>query len=409
MTGTNPGTVRPLQWATPPATALVVTARWESGGETDAVVRALAGVLARHRQVEVLALVGPGGPPRHDGAVTVTDLTVDQPEATTAVLVGATLESVAAQRKRPSGWLPEPAATALAAPTRAAWAHVAAAVATHHPTVVVLVGDLGPEAVELVASLDPAVVSVALPLSDHRRPPTAAMVTLLQTVRAVAATSPADAAWWRRYGVDPVDIGAHLPANPYAIREPPAMLLDDGYVAVVDAVDAVGDSALAHDRPGGGHGPAVAVAGWLAGALHPFAVVAVDGADIITWDRGRAHAHTVVTSRSDLWRVLAFARAVAVVEPGPHLARSALEAMLHGTAVLAPAGTLAAAHVAEADGGLVVADDPELLAAVTALAGDPDAAAVLGRAAQEWALPRFGDRGEFSKRVAAVCGLDTSR
>lgn len=396
---------RPLAWTAPDAVAAVVTPRWETGTAIDGMLRALAGVLALRHQVEVLALTGPGRARHRDGALHVVDLTADPSESATSAIAAAALVSAGAARGR----LPEPAATVLGWQPLPAWDQVARTIADQSPALVVLGGTLGPGAIELVAGLPDGTRTVALPMADHRQPLDAAVIALGQIVDTVVATSPGDAAWLRRHGVaDPIDIGTHLPSNPYAVREPPAMVGPDAYVVVVDAVDAVGDSALAHDHGRGDESPAVAVAAWLAGALHPFTVVAVDGADLVIWDRlGRSDRHTVVTSRSDLWRTLAFARAAVVVEPDEHLARSALESMLHGTAVLAPAGTLAAEHVARASGGLVVASDAELLDAARALSDDSRSATLLGRAAQAWAVPRFGDIDSFSQRVAAACGVET--
>lgn len=395
---------RPLAWTAPDTVAAVVTPRWETGTEIDGMLRALAGVLARSHQVDVLALAGPGRARHRDGALHVVDLAADPPESATAAIAAAALVSAGAT----GGRLPEPAATVLGWQPLPAWDQVARHIVDRPPALVVLAGALGAGAIELVAGLASGTRTLALPLADHRHPLHDASVAVGKIVDAVLATSPADAAWLGRHGIaDPIDIGTHLPSNPYAVREPPAMLCADAYVVVIDAVEAVGDSALAHDHGPENDSPAVAVAGWLAGALQPFSVVAVDGADLVTWDHlGRSDRHRVVTSRSDLWRTLAFARAAVVVEPDEHLARSTLESMLHGTAVLARAGTLAAEHVAGSGGGLVVASDAELLEAARALADDPQAANVLGRAAQAWALPRFGDIDRFSRRVLAACGVD---
>lgn len=399
---------RPLRWSAPGPIAVVVTQRWETGTEVDGALRALCGVLARRHQVEVLALTGPGRARHRDGALHVVELTADPPESPAAALASEALAAAAVTSGHHPSWRPEPAATVLGWQPLPAWDQAADQIAACRPALVVLAGPLGFGAVELVAGLPSGTRTVSLPLADHRRPLDADTVALAQIVDTVLATSPADRAWLRRHGIaHPVDTGTHLPSNPYAVREPPAMVVGDGYVVVVDAVDAVGDSALAHDHGHSDEGSAVATGGWLAGALHPFPVAAVDGADLVTWDRrGRCERHTVVTSRSDLWRILAFARTVVAVEPDGHLARSTLEAMVHGTAVIAPAGTLAAEHVAQASGGLVVADDAERLEAARALVDDSRSANVLGRAAQAWAVPRFGDIDGFSRRVSASCGVD---
>lgn len=396
----------PLRWAEPSASAVVVVPEWDTGTEAEVATRSLAGVLARHHRVEVLVLSGRGGPPRRDGALQVVDLAARPPDTATRAVVGEALRDALAAGGLPPDRLPEPAATVLGVPAAAAWQAALAHVADRRPDVVVLAGSLGAGALDLAAALPAGATTAALPLAGHGRPLPGDTVALLRSVGTVLASSPTDAARLAaETGVAPVDVGAHLPANPYAVREPPAMLPAGEYVAVVDAVTAVGDSAMAHDRGGRRYGPSVATGAWLQGALAPVPVAAVDGPDIVTWQRGHGQQHTVVTSRSDLWRVLSHARVVVVVDPDPVLARSVLETLLHGTPVVVPAGTLAAGHVAESAGGLVAGDDGEVLAAVRALVDDDGAAAAVGRSGQAWAMARFGDLDAYRRRVEAACGV----
>lgn len=395
-----------LRWAVPDASATVVVPAWDTGSEAEVAVRALAGVLARTYRVDVVALRGAGRPPRRDGALQVVELTGEPVDATTRAVVRRALAEAATGTGRPADWLPEPAATVLGGPEAHAWQLAADHVAGHRPSVVVVAGTLDPGALEVLDAAPTGTTTVALPLCGCPAAAGSVDRTVLRKAGTVLATGPAEAAWLAEVAGAPVtEVGTHLPANPFAVREPPAMLPAGAYVAVVDAVTAVGDSALAHDRTGRRYGPTLAVGAWLQGALAPVPVAAVDGPDVITWQRGHAEQHTVVTSRSDLWRVLAFARAVVVVDPGPVLARSTLETMLHGTPVVVPAGSLAAGHVAAANAGLVVSSDAERLAALRALVDDPAAAATLGEAGQRWALPRYGDIDAYARRLALACGL----
>lgn len=395
-----------LQWAVPDATAVVVVPSWDTGTEAEVAVRSLAGVLARTHRVEVLVLAGTGSGLRRDGALQVVDLAAAPADTPSRAIVAHALRAAAAAGGRPAGWLPEPAATVLDAPAAAGWAAARAHLAGQEPDLVVLAGLAGRHGLDLVGELPAGTPTLALPLVGHGTELPLDALAVLQSVGTVLATSPTEAGWLAGpTGRAVVDIGTHLPANPYAVREPPAMVEAGNYVAVVDAVTAVGDSALAHDRTGRRYGPTVALGAWLQSAVQPMAVAAVDGADVITWRRGHGQQHTVVTSRSDLWRMVAFARMVVVVDPDPVLARSTLEVLLHGTPAVVPAGTLAAGHVAESAGGLVVDGDAELLAAVRALVDDSGAAATLGRAGQQWALPRFGDLDAYTRRVTAACGI----
>lgn len=409
-TGPDPRPPAPLRWAEPESRAAIVVPTWDTGTEGEVAVRALAGVLARSHRVDVVVRHGTGRPPRRDGALQVVELTGEPPSAATRAVLRQALAAAAADARRAPDWLPEPAATILDGPEAHAWQLAAEHVERTRPQVVVVAGGLGAGAFDVLdAAPDPA-ATVALPLVGLGSDAGDATRDVLRTAGTVLATSSTEAAWVRAAaGVDAVEVGTHLPANPFSLSEPPGMVAPDAYVAVVDAVGAVGDSALAHDRVSGRRGPAVTVGGWLQSALHPMAVAAVDGADIVTWQRGHAEAQPVVTSRSDLWRLLAFARAVVVVEPGPVLARSTLEALLHGTPVVTPAGTLAAGHVTASGGGLVADGDAELLAAVQVLVADGDAAATLGAAGQHWALPRYGDVDAYARRVAEACRVPSGQ
>lgn len=402
MTAATSEPGRPLRWRLPDRRAVLVAPSWDRVGEAALAMRSLAGVLARTHQVEVAVLSGTGRPPYRDGALEVVELGVRPTDDDTVAVVGQMLADAAVAVGRPPGWLPEPAATALGGHRQLAWSALIRRLAASPPDLVVLAQPTGPGPLDLLATLPRSTSTVALALVGSSVDDADTLVAL-RSAGEVAATSAAEEATLAAAGVAATDIGVHLPVNPFALREPVAMLPAGTYVLVVDEVAAVGDSATAHAHAApASPSAAVTTAAWLQAALDPVVVAAVDQADLVTWERGHPRRHPVVTSRVDLWRAMAFARVVVAVEPGRLVARSVLEALLHATPVVAPAGTLAAAHVDAAAGGLVVSGDGDRLAAVRVLLDDADRAAEVGRAGQAWALPRFGDLPAYTDRVARL-------
>lgn len=396
-----PATGGELRWSAPLRSAAIVVPCWDTGSEGELVVRSIAGVLARTHRVEVIVLFGAGGSPRRDGALQVVEVMGPPPQAAVGAVAARALASVAEAGGRAGTWLPEPAATALGGPRMVAWRLATARILGQRTDVVVVAGTTEVGALNLVASLGPGTTALALPLLEHGEVLDSVGVALLQTAKQVLATSPSDVvSIAEQAGVAAVDVGVYLGVDANALREPNGLLGSRRYVVVVDAATAVGYAALAGERRSQQHASTVAVAARLWTTLRPLQVVAVDGADLVEWRRGRSVRHRMIVSRSDLLRVLAFARAAVVVDPGPVLARSVLEAMLHATAVVVPADTLAAGHVHDSSGGLVVNGDAQLLRTVRALSADDEAAAVLGRAGRTWALPRYGEVDGYARRVA---------
>jgi hypothetical protein len=396
--------VRGLAWRQPERRAIVVASQWGEG-EQATVVRAVAGVLAVSHRVRVVALDGEHRPLHRDGAFDVETVALPPGTESVRAVVQRALAQAASREHRPQGRLPEPAATVLSGHRAAGWAHAARLVDRLRPDLVVLARPDGAGAASVLAAADAAATRTAvLPLTGAASidPVTAG---LCRRAGVVLATSPTETDRLTDADVPAVTVGVHLPANPFAVREPPAMLPAGQYVAVVDQVLATGDSATAHQPTAATTSDAVAVAGWLQAALDPVVVAAVDGADLVTWERGHQRRHPVVTSRADLWRILAFARCAVAVQPGAVLARSVLESLLHGTPVVTRAGTLAADHVQRASGGMVVTDDAGTLAAVQVLLDHADLAETAGAAGQRWANAHFGDLTGFVTRLSTALDL----
>ena len=401
-TGGRPGAPR----------ASVVVPRWGTGGEEELATGALVAALARTHGVEIIVLRGSGRGRYGDGAAEVVEVGGEPPDAPVRAVVRRAIAAAAAAGGRPAGWLPEPARTVLEGPCGAAWEAAYGHVTAQRPAAVVLAGaDLGP-GLDLFALLGPRTRRAALPLADHRMDLLAGTAEVLRAADVVLATGPADRAWLEaQSGSACTDVGVHLgrgtaaPADlPPALRaapgaggEVPPGAGDAGYVAVVDSLAPAGAWANVPEVAPGAGG-AARTAAWLGSALRPYPVVAIDGGDLVTWERGRP-VRRPLEGRGQRDAVVASARAVVAVEPGPVLAVSVLTSLLHSRPVVTAAGTLGAAHVRESSGGVVVEGDAQLLDAVRELADDPRTARSLGCAGARWAGPRYDDAQSYAARV----------
>ncbi len=397
--------------------AIVVTDRWDEGDEADLALRSVAGVLSRSRLVDVLVTSGATAGHHHDGAFDVEVLTADPADTPTRAVV---MEALAASSATvsPRRWaLPAPADTILGGVEAGTWHQAGARIAAAEPALVLLAGAPPAAALDLIAGLPASTRVVAMPLTaDERRLARDGVTAVLHAVDAVLATNPAEVAHIARLtGVTAVEVGVHLPGNPHSRREPPAMLSGWPYAVVVGAARHVGDEAIAHPEAAD---DTFGMGAWLAGrlapaspsdGLGPLRIAAVRGRELAVWERGRAELWPVVASRSDLWRILAFARVVVAVDPGPLLARSVLESLLHATPVVARTGTVAAAHLQASGGGLWADDDAGMVEAAALLMEDADAAERLGLAGQAWAEARFGDLDAFAGRVEQACRAPSRR
>ena len=390
--------------------ASVVVPRWGTGGEEELATGALVAALARTHAVEIVVLRGSGRGRYGDGTAEVVEVGGEPPDAPVRAVVRRAIAAAAAAGGRPAGWLPEPARTVLEGPCGAAWEAAYGHVTAQRPAAVVLAGaDLGP-GLDLFALLGPRTRRAALPLADHRMDLLAGTAEVLRAADVVLATGPADRAWLEaQSGSACTDVGVHLGRGPAAPADlPPALRAgsgvgdvprgagDAGYVAVVDSLVPAGTWAnVPEGVPGAG---AARTAAWLGSALRPCPVVAIDRGDLVAWDRGRP-VRRPLAGRGQRDAVVAAARVVVAVEPGPVLAVSVVTSLLHSRPVVTTEGTLGAAHVRESTGGVVVDGDAQLLDAVRELARDPRTARSLGCAGARWASPRYDDAQSYAARV----------
>lgn len=225
----------------------------------------------------------------------------------------------------------------------------------------------------------------------------------------VAVASGVEAADWHDGTVvSPSGLGLHVPVNPLATERPHNGFGFTDYVLVLtDRVAGHADpqSGGAGAEAAGGAGGAgdteedpTPLAAWLIARFPRLHVVVVEDAEASAW-RNRSLQGTVhVDTRTDLWRLMAHARATVDLHPGPLVGRECVESLRLGTPVVAPATAEPLAGV----GGIVAFDDvPGLLASVEALE-DPHNRAALGSRGREEADARHGDAVAFTRRVGEV-------
>ncbi|MFC0081415.1 glycosyltransferase [Aciditerrimonas ferrireducens] len=348
---------------------MVLVPSFGRDADQDLFVRAVAGVLALDHQVEIWPLAGPGRAAQRDGALLVDDLAAPEPSA------------------MPGG-------------TEQAWKTAAERLQVDPPDLLVLAGDLVVPRGELLEPDGPlgagnGLRTAGLPLTGLRRP---RCLPLWRRVGALLAIGRAEAATLAQAAGRPVDtIGTYLAINPFAVTEPPWFVPSEPFVALVDCSPTTDDGAASNLGEEMG--------GWLAAALDDDALVAIRGIDALRWPRGRQTSAPAVVSRSDLWRVLAHARAVVPVGAELGTARCALESLLLGTPVLASPGTLAGDLAVESRGGLAVDADWRLVHACRWLLEHPETASAAGACGRRWATRHVGNPEAFVDRVRHALGL----
>jgi hypothetical protein len=245
--------------------------------------------------------------------------------------------------------------------------------------------DVAPDFVVVVAGDE-----VARTMAE-RRFPSAPVVTLGD---GSAGADPAPAATWSP-GVpavaDAVDVGLHVAVNPLAAERPHNGFGFTGYLLVL--TDRGGGDGQPDDDPTG-------LARWLAAAFPRHHLVVIESGAASVWRCRALRGAVTVDSRTDLWRLLAHARAVIDLRPGTMVARECVEAQRFGSPVIVPAGT-AAGRLAQTGGGLTYEAVDGLFDCVD-MVDDDDRHAALSAAGRAAADARYGDADAFVTRVGAA-------
>ncbi len=368
MTVPSPG----LDWGSPNRRAVVLAPSFGLDANQGFLVRMVAGALALDHQVDIWTLAGPGRWRQRDGALTVSDL-------------GSTGDDGAER----------------------AWEQAAEHLRVDPPKVLLFVGDLVVRPDDLLGA-DGVLAraggprTAGLPLTGLRRPrclaPWRAVGALL------AGSRPEATALVQAIGRPVTTVGAYLAVNPFALTEPPWFIGSEPCAALVDCSPASTGTGGSEVGPAPDE-PVERLGAWLSATLAGAPLVAVSGTQVLRWPHGERESIRAVTSRSDLWRIMAHAGVVVPVGPELAVARCVLESLLLGTPVLAPPDSLGAALAFESRGGLPVPADWRLARACRWLLEHPQAAGAAGALGRQWAAQRFGDAAAFVRRVRDALDL----
>ena len=178
----------------------------------------------------------------------------------------------------------------------------------------------------------------------------------------------------------------HVPVNPLAAERRHNALGTTGYLLVL--TDRHGAEVNGQPNP---------AASWLTARFPQENVLVVEEGSASLWHLRSLHGVMSVDTRTDLWRLVAHARAVIDLAPGPYIARECLESLRFGTPIIVPGATVAAEHAANG-GGLWFGDAAELMASAEVLE-DQSLRDRFSRDGQAMADARFGDRAAFVANV----------
>jgi hypothetical protein len=193
---------------------------------------------------------------------------------------------------------------------------------------------------------------------------------------------------------EPDFIGLHVPINPLAATHRHSGLGFTDYILVLS--DRVGAPDVV---------PPTAVAAWLTARFPTLEVVVIEDATAAVW-RGRVLRGVIsVFTRTDLWRLLAYARVTVDLAPGRVIARECVESLRFGTPIIVPAQSAAQPH-ADAGGGFTFADVPELLSNIAHLC-DEKTRATMSAKGRGYADAHYGDEKFFVESLARALGAPT--
>jgi hypothetical protein len=332
--------------STPPTSAtpiLVLSADWTAKTERSAYFRQLAGALSRHHRV---AIGVPGQGSVVDGLFGVSGIGDPGQHRTWPEWVGALPEGV-------------------------------------EPTVI-LMDAADSEAMDLVESSVPqsAVVAVAGGVTGQDAPGVARSNALV-----CATTRLRDRFSGARPGV--FAVGCYAAVNELAAERRHNGIGATGYLLVLT------DRAGRVDPE-----PPTELVAWLAARFPREHLVVVESGSAAVFQARSLRGVIGIHTRTDLWRLMAYAGAMVDLAPGPWFARESLEALRFGIPIVVPADSLAAQYASEGGGRTYGAVD-ELLGTVEEIS-DPGIRARLSEQGREWASQWSGDPNGLTERIHEV-------
>jgi hypothetical protein len=372
----------------------VLTTRWESKTEAGWATRQVAGALACAVDVHVITPQGSSPRQRTDSVFTVHEM--GTPSGASAeirrdLLIEAISETGSGAAPR---LLPE-FGRLLDRDLMDGWKGASDLISGLQPDIVViaghqLVGAL--DAVDRVAPQVPVVLlalgtdlnSVAFPHFGRVFDRAQVVLTITETERLAIIE--------HHGGADRVHcVGAPLAANPSSLNEPNTWVGKTDYVFVITSTKTHAD-----EEP-----VALARLVRLRFPEHPVGISATDAFSV--WHQGRLGEGWPVERSSDLARLMAWARVVVDLRPGPLFGRRCVDSLLYGTPIIVPGNSRAREH-AELGGGGLWFDTPGELAWCVEAMLDPEVRAAFSAQGQAYAEEAYGSTDGFIQRVLIATG-----
>jgi len=394
--GDHPWRAAPLgiEGSDRPRVALL-TPHWESGSEEAWITRQVAGALAVVADVHVISPQGSVPRQRIDSVFAVHEL--GTPIERTAELRRDLLVEAISHGPGPADRpVPTEFAPLLDHHLLDRWSGADALLSELRPDRVVIAGHQQVGALDAVDRAIPDTPVTLLALgSDLDSLGFAHFHRLFERSEAILAVTETERAAIRHSHGSPDKvhrIGAPLAANSSALSEPSSWVGTTEYVLVLTDADSESEE------------EAVELAR-LVRLRFPDNPVAISYSDVfVVWHEGRWVPGWPVNRSSDLARLMAWARAVVDLRPGPLFARRCVDALLYGTPIIVPAGSRAREHAELGGGGLWFSTPAELTWCIDALFRPSDRQ-VFSQQGQAYAEERFGSTDRFIERVVSAVGL----
>ncbi len=370
----------------------VLTTRWESKTEEGWATRQVAGALACAADVHVITPQGHTPVQRTDSVFTVHEMGTPS-GAAAEIRRDLLIEAISETRSEVSGRLLPEFGRLLDRDLLECWKGASDLIAGLHPDLVVIAGHQLVGAVDAVDRVAPElpVVLIALgsDLDSLSFPHFARVFDRAQAVLAITETE-------RRAILDhhggPARvhrIGAPLAANPSALNEPNTWVGKTDYVFVITGAKTHADEET------------VTLAR-LIRLRFPDNPVAISATDALSaWHQGRLGEGWPVERSSDLTRLMAWARVVVDLRPGPLFGRRGVDSLLYGTPIIVPGNSRAREHAELGGGGLWFDTPGELVWCVEAML-DPEVRTVFSTQGRAYAEAAYGSTDGFIERVLSA-------
>jgi hypothetical protein len=372
----------------------VLTTRWESKTEAGWATRQVAGALACAADVHVITPQGESPRQRTDSVFTVHEMGTPS-GASAEIRRDLLIEAISETGSRATPRLLPEFGRLLDRDLMDGWKGAADLISGLQPDIVViaghqLVGAL--DAVDRVAPQVPVVLvalgtdlnSVAFPHFGRVFDRAQVVLTITETERLAVIE--------HHGGADRVHcVGAPLAANPSSLNEPNTWVGKTDYVFVI-----TGTKTHAVEEP-----VALARLVRLGFPEYPVGISATDAFSV--WHQGRLGEGWPVERSSDLARLMAWARVVVDLRPGPLFGRRCVDSLLYGTPIIVPGNSRAREHAELGGGGLWFDTPGELVWCVEAML-DPEVRAAFSAQGKAYAEEAYGSTDGFIQRVLIATG-----